>query len=1190
MMNFENLMSTFSTNRVVYDDLLEDIRKNGIVPVFGAGMSVWAGYPLWKDLLSNIASQSNHSGHKEEAELLIDKGMYEQAASRLEEYFSKIEFSSMVKKAYDPNKLEESKRPSYQYKLRDIFRGPIVTTNFDVSLDRLFNTSVICSEDSFQENQFHQSVQNKQQAVIKLHGSIDNSSKIILTEERYNEVYGNDPDFPDENLPLPKALITLFSAAKPLFLGCGLGSDRTTNVLAKSFKGNGYALLSLPKETQNIENPFEPAIIFESGKDFCPSFIERRKIIEEMGLRVIWYPYGYHEAVHVLIEQIHADLENEADRSKKHSLDASILRIDREYLDGCIIDDEREKEELQKDFYTTGHSKKIVFQMLVNDLAVRNEEYDNICKKVLAAACEAPITFLAGNGGMGKSILLGSVALSAIKEGFDVYYLDGHPSKFPKLNHKTLFVIDDALKHQDLISKLYAKYCNRDHIHILVADRIHRINAVIDEVSNDIIRWKRQSKAVVLVRNTKDNQLEEKIILSTADAVEKIFVSNGLIKTISDKIIESTIIVQKLNSEINVDINYNNKTIADAIVDYFVGYNKVGDKHAEIKKYEFDWDVWNNNPKLEGLFRYVAALHSCGVEVSINCLETMKLGSGDALLDAINNGMLPVVRVQNGFIQLRHDTVADNYFQIRGDSPYDALVFFMENDWMDEDTVVRFEKQVFSLKNIQNPSVELMRHRIPELLSKFNNNARYRSILKRRRRIHSLELALIMHKVTQKQYRDQEELTKDMGASFVAINKYYGNPEGVWIRYFVFASRVEATLPIEMLEIMEIKVKYGLYKRISSYIKRSYLEPKNLWISNKEERYLLQNAEEVFNWIITKINKGDTHSRYALARIYEKREQYPEAVSVIEEMESMPDPSVDKYNCATRIISLLKKERKYLIMHSDRKRNPRIYQLEEQIIDRYEKWIGLIKKENPYSGRYIQLITGYVDFLQIIKKMGLAFELLMNTLNDYESSGVCISLDRIYQALGRWYQDPRNKRKDLEQAIIWYQKALDSTNGEKKNVMSAVKPLCKSHLALGNYEECKALCRQMYGIDSKDPEVFLLMIESHRLEHIKEKELFVGKGYDEEWLESAEEEEIIAASEVILEMMTKEQRAYADELGCSDKYDKPTLVKASYQILHCINNNYAIPINLQSRWTIDWEKKSILYEKYFRVRNEKNID
>ncbi|WP_373844201.1 hypothetical protein, partial [Bacteroides heparinolyticus] len=223
-------------------------------------------------------------------------------------------------------------------------------------------------------------------------------------------------------------------------------------------------------------------------------------------------------------------------------------------------------------------------------------------------------------------------------------------------------------------------------------------------------------------------------------------------------------------------------------------------------------------------------------------------------------------------------------------------------------------------------------------------------------------------------------------------------------------------------------------------------------------------------------------------------------------------------------------------------------------------------------------------------KMGLAFELLMNTLNDYESSGVCISLDRIYQALGRWYQDPRNKRKDLEQAIIWYQKALDSTNGEKKNVMSAVKPLCKSHLALGNYEECKALCRQMYGIDSKDPEVFLLMIESHRLEHIKEKELFVGKGYDEEWLESAEEEEIIAASEVILEMMTKEQRAYADELGCSDKYDKPTLVKASYQILHCINNNYAIPINLQSRWTIDWEKKSILYEKYFRVRNEKNID
>lgn len=59
-MTFDELMnayhiSEYSGNRAVYNALLQQLKNGRVTPVIGAGLSVWAGYPLWGGLLKNLA-------------------------------------------------------------------------------------------------------------------------------------------------------------------------------------------------------------------------------------------------------------------------------------------------------------------------------------------------------------------------------------------------------------------------------------------------------------------------------------------------------------------------------------------------------------------------------------------------------------------------------------------------------------------------------------------------------------------------------------------------------------------------------------------------------------------------------------------------------------------------------------------------------------------------------------------------------------------------------------------------------------------------------------------------------------------------------------------------------------------------------------------------------------------------------
>ena len=290
-MTFEGLMGAYKINddlcnKAVYDELLKQLKNDRVTPVIGAGLSKWAKYPLWKDLLTDKAKSTDVEAKVYE---LINNNEFEKAATVLSNYYKPNKFLRTLQKEFSAEKLDESKRPSFQHRLKVIFKGPFVTTNYDKALENLLvGAYVVNPRDKFTEASINEHIQSHNHFLVKLHGSVDDKAHLILTEESYNEVYGNDPEMPDRDLPLPKALESIFKASPPLFLGCSLDKDRTCAVFKNCVGTTGFALVEKP--------------------DNQADFDEKDAQLDDMNLQVIWYPHGKHEAVGVLINQLAKDM------------------------------------------------------------------------------------------------------------------------------------------------------------------------------------------------------------------------------------------------------------------------------------------------------------------------------------------------------------------------------------------------------------------------------------------------------------------------------------------------------------------------------------------------------------------------------------------------------------------------------------------------------------------------------------------------------------------------------------------------------------------------------------------------------------------------------------------------------------------------------------------------------------------
>ena len=324
-MKFQELMDCYylsgeDNNRVVYEQLLEMMEKQNVTPAIGAGLSCWA-YPLWGALLKKYAKVY---GIEDQVDKLLAENQYEEAASCLEKEVTHNKFMQLLEKSFGESKIKEkaSEMPEYLRKIPRLFRGSVVTTNFDRVIEYLYQAEgmtlpdTVNPSDDFQSDKIERALHQNTPLLVKMHGDINDSKHLVLTREAYDRAYGENPQEPDFERRMPRYLQKILKRNPLLFLGCSLEADRTCSVIKKC-AGNiqQFAFLELPADTENEEDWLHPLLREGGGKEGRLGEGLRKRIQQitgEMNIQPIWYPHGKHtEALEAFFSQLMKDMSGE---------------------------------------------------------------------------------------------------------------------------------------------------------------------------------------------------------------------------------------------------------------------------------------------------------------------------------------------------------------------------------------------------------------------------------------------------------------------------------------------------------------------------------------------------------------------------------------------------------------------------------------------------------------------------------------------------------------------------------------------------------------------------------------------------------------------------------------------------------------------------------------------------------------
>lgn len=275
-------------------------KLDAIIPFVGAGLSVPFGFPQWGEFL--LSCCSHNSPIKNKVKEILDSGesdCYEVAASYLSKELAKENpdfFHQKIREVFDKNIDKNIKSPVALFS--SLFKGPIVTTNFDHVLETVtgYQTALVSQEDTF--SKFLKGTDKR--IILKLHGDVSDVENIILTKEQYNDSYLSNEKFQEEFSDLLKSKIFLF-------LGCSLEQDRTMEFMSRAevLKGTqhvkNYAFIASPAfRFQNIKEKTE-----EIQKEEILAQQKEKEIEERLGkvnILPIWYPAGEYQWIQKYLE------------------------------------------------------------------------------------------------------------------------------------------------------------------------------------------------------------------------------------------------------------------------------------------------------------------------------------------------------------------------------------------------------------------------------------------------------------------------------------------------------------------------------------------------------------------------------------------------------------------------------------------------------------------------------------------------------------------------------------------------------------------------------------------------------------------------------------------------------------------------------------------------------------------------
>ena len=277
----------FERNEQRFDQLVECLAAQEVVPFIGAGISVGGGFPTWAE---HLRQQGRTAGiPKVRVDEWLAHGQYEEVIAKIEKMHGREVFAQEIRDVF-------GKRGSIQditLRISELFSDTLITTNYDRLLEQVFDTGGASRVQVINGTTAMALPDLEKVTIIKIHGDFKDPAHCILAKAQYDAAYGEGPL--DLQRPVPKILARYYRSNSLLFIGCSLRNDRTLQVFRVTKAAAGDVL-------------FPQHFSIEAAPEQLGALRTRNGELSRLGITAIWYPNGQHEKVEAILRHARSEL------------------------------------------------------------------------------------------------------------------------------------------------------------------------------------------------------------------------------------------------------------------------------------------------------------------------------------------------------------------------------------------------------------------------------------------------------------------------------------------------------------------------------------------------------------------------------------------------------------------------------------------------------------------------------------------------------------------------------------------------------------------------------------------------------------------------------------------------------------------------------------------------------------------
>ena len=274
-----------------------------VVPFVGAGLAVPYDLPEWTGFLLDYAKKTRCLVKVRKLLNSQQPDRYEAAAELI-----RLRKPTGLQQAIR-NDLQRQLTPadlqieSAMLELTRFSIGAIITTNFDNVLESIFSQ---CAS-PFTKVHLGGSANvddlprfPRRRELLKLHGSAENRTSMVLTSTEYANHYCNQDGVLDVTKSLPSILAHCAASSVLLFLGCSLQNDRYLEILSLyGRKGDvpHFAILSKPRSQREILDRTD-------------------ELLGKYNIQPVWFDHGQFDHIRLLLQYFRSqDIESIGDEN-----------------------------------------------------------------------------------------------------------------------------------------------------------------------------------------------------------------------------------------------------------------------------------------------------------------------------------------------------------------------------------------------------------------------------------------------------------------------------------------------------------------------------------------------------------------------------------------------------------------------------------------------------------------------------------------------------------------------------------------------------------------------------------------------------------------------------------------------------------------------------------------------------------